>query len=301
MELLISIIIGAALIEIYAWLPSLSQWLVEKAVSGVPTQEQERCRDEWKATLETLLNSAIKIVHALSLVLSGAPRIRFDFREQTAEALNTTISEFTNIERDLERIGKPLEAMVAELASTEFERELAVSSGRLLGAIAKMNDTVARKKLPPATNEQLMEALSHFRTVTEVRNERLSDALNAERKRLLENAGHMLDSVQAMAAVVDKHLPILDALRLSKLPFREWEAALDKACDDFQAELDVCTCSFDAGSAGDLETPNNDALECDCDGTEFNDAFAALRTIIASLRRQGASGPNASGADGQQT
>ena len=51
MELLISILVGLCLIEVYAWLPVLSQWVLERAVSRLPAQDQERCREEWKASL----------------------------------------------------------------------------------------------------------------------------------------------------------------------------------------------------------------------------------------------------------
>jgi hypothetical protein len=61
MELLISILVGLGIMEAYAWLPATCQWLLESAVSHLPTENQERCREEWTESLEALPNTAMRL------------------------------------------------------------------------------------------------------------------------------------------------------------------------------------------------------------------------------------------------
>ena len=71
MELVISIVIGILIVEGYAWLPTISQWLVNLTVRQLPAEHQERCREEWTANLNALPNTLVRLVHALSLNYRG--------------------------------------------------------------------------------------------------------------------------------------------------------------------------------------------------------------------------------------
>jgi hypothetical protein len=57
MELLISIIVGVLIVEIYAWLPQISSWLIRRAVDRLRAEDKERCREEWNAQLDALPNT----------------------------------------------------------------------------------------------------------------------------------------------------------------------------------------------------------------------------------------------------
>ena len=80
MELVISVVVGVLLVEAYAWLPKISEWLIERAVRRLPVETQERCREEWKADSHSLPNSGVKLLHALSLSCA-ANQINIDILE----------------------------------------------------------------------------------------------------------------------------------------------------------------------------------------------------------------------------
>ena len=93
-EVAISLVLAVLLVEAYAWLPKISDWLVERAVSRLLAEEdQARCREEWKASLDALPNSVVKLRHALS----------FCFAPQKINA--------NSMQAKLEQLGYQLEAL----------------------------------------------------------------------------------------------------------------------------------------------------------------------------------------------
>ena len=59
MELVISVVIGLLIVEVYAWLPKISEWLIERAVQRLRSEDQDRCREEWKAGLDAFPNTKL--------------------------------------------------------------------------------------------------------------------------------------------------------------------------------------------------------------------------------------------------
>ena len=92
MELVISVVVGILIFEAYVWLPKISEALIERAVQRLRSEDQDRCREEWKAGLDALPNTVIKLVHALSY-LGAANRINEDFFENKLTEINTLIEE----------------------------------------------------------------------------------------------------------------------------------------------------------------------------------------------------------------
>src|SRR5271165_4733135 len=92
MELVISIVIGILVVEAYAWLPKTSEWLTERAVLRLRSEDQDRCREEWKAGLDALPNTVIRLVHALSY-LGAAQKINADFFESNLTEINALVKE----------------------------------------------------------------------------------------------------------------------------------------------------------------------------------------------------------------
>jgi hypothetical protein len=92
MELVISVVIGILVVEAYAWLPKISEWLIERAVQRLRSEDQDRCREEWKAGLDALPNTVIRLVHALSY-LGAANRINADFFENKLTEINALTEE----------------------------------------------------------------------------------------------------------------------------------------------------------------------------------------------------------------
>lgn len=118
MEFLISALVGLATIELYAWLPTFSTWLLRIAVKQLPDQDKERCLEEWSAALEALPNTLAKVCHATSL-LYAARIISYDTQieecrsafakavatnettEQTLLRLQDAIDEFNSLHQEV--------------------------------------------------------------------------------------------------------------------------------------------------------------------------------------------------------
>jgi len=82
MELLISGIVSIIIMEAYAWLPRLSDKLLDRAISRLRKRDQDRCREEWLSGLEILPNTFAKLFHAV-VILRRARRIgHYSFRSE---------------------------------------------------------------------------------------------------------------------------------------------------------------------------------------------------------------------------
>lgn len=92
MELMISVVIGILIVEAYAWLPKLSEWLIDRAVQPLRSEDQDRCREEWSAGLDALPNTLIRLVHALSCI-GAAHKINAEFFERRMPAIDALIEE----------------------------------------------------------------------------------------------------------------------------------------------------------------------------------------------------------------
>jgi hypothetical protein len=64
MEIIISILIGVLIMEGYAWLDAVSKWLLERAVRQISPEDQDRCREEWRADLDAMPNTVVKLIYA---------------------------------------------------------------------------------------------------------------------------------------------------------------------------------------------------------------------------------------------
>jgi hypothetical protein len=64
MEILISIFIGFALMELYAWLDPLAKWLVDRVAKKLPEDRRADFTEQFTADLATLPNSIAKVYFA---------------------------------------------------------------------------------------------------------------------------------------------------------------------------------------------------------------------------------------------
>jgi hypothetical protein len=78
--------------EAYAWLPKLSNWLLERFLCQVHPEDQERCWEEWNAQLDALPNSVAKIVHALSYC-GAAKRINADVFQAKCDEIDEQLKD----------------------------------------------------------------------------------------------------------------------------------------------------------------------------------------------------------------
>jgi hypothetical protein len=67
MELLITFLLGLAVVESYAWLPQICRLIVELAIKLLPSEHRERWREEFHESQSALPQSAWKLVEAISL------------------------------------------------------------------------------------------------------------------------------------------------------------------------------------------------------------------------------------------
>src|SRR5262245_24421685 len=96
MDLLISTLISLLVREGYAWLPKVSQWLIERAVRRLPVDLQERWREEWKADSDALPNSGVKLAHALGL-RRAANRIKVGTENAKLEASKRATARLSDL------------------------------------------------------------------------------------------------------------------------------------------------------------------------------------------------------------
>jgi hypothetical protein len=97
-ELIDSLLIALVVVELYAWLPRISEWLLDLAVRRIRTEEKERCREEWKAQLDSLPNTLVRLVHALSLT-AAASQIDAEFCEEKLVRLKERLSHTLDLHR----------------------------------------------------------------------------------------------------------------------------------------------------------------------------------------------------------
>jgi hypothetical protein len=95
-ELVASVVLAVIVVELYAWLPRISEWLLELAVRQLRAEDRERCREEWKAQLDNLPNTVVRLVHALSLT-AAATQINMDFCEDKLDELNQRLKHLHDI------------------------------------------------------------------------------------------------------------------------------------------------------------------------------------------------------------
>jgi hypothetical protein len=186
MEFLTSFLIGLVLVEIYAWLPSLSRWIVLRAVLLLPTEHRDRWRDEFQEGQNALPVTAWRFVHALSL-LPGVLRMSHDFamaeREEAVEQLSSQIASVTSTYRDLSAKISEVVAKVAQ--SSEQRRTMAsvVAHARFLST-GMSKDTIAKETTASVARAlenyggRLLDVSNRAATLLAVEVEKVSKALD---------------------------------------------------------------------------------------------------------------------------
>ena len=73
----ISALTGLLVVELYVWLPKVSEKLLRIAIKRLPEPDKERCLEEWSAALAALPNTVVRLWHAASFIVA-ARTIRAD-------------------------------------------------------------------------------------------------------------------------------------------------------------------------------------------------------------------------------
>jgi hypothetical protein len=130
MDLLIALVASLLRAEFYAWMPRLSEWLIEREISRLVPGLQDRYREEWKASLCDIPNSVTKVVHALSFVL--------------ARTVNKMNREF--VEVNLNEFDRALEPLAAKhYANANTIRNAQLSIRQQLARLKDLDDDVVNR------------------------------------------------------------------------------------------------------------------------------------------------------------
>jgi hypothetical protein len=93
----VSIAVGVMLVEFYAWLPHLSQKLLERAVRRVCAEDRERWREEWSADLNALPNTLVKLFYAVTNFSGSAvEKINADLLEAKCDEMGELLAGVCN-------------------------------------------------------------------------------------------------------------------------------------------------------------------------------------------------------------
>jgi hypothetical protein len=233
MELLISILVGVVMVEAYAWLPEMCRWLLKSAVSRLPSEVQERCREEWTEGLETLPNTAVRLLHAMSHVF-GARRIRARHRQEHLKQLDAAIGSLSGYQRGLQGKLDMLAADDQELPAhgTTEDKGLEVERARAKEILAS----------DEAKREIALEVIVCFlqaKLGPPLANALLEKALGTKRVSFSERAAQSMAQLHRLNAILRKHLAIFEDLRKRQLPYKELEASIERAGDDFAQDCDA--------------------------------------------------------------
>jgi hypothetical protein len=86
MEILISLIVGLGLMELYAWLDPFANWLVRWAAKRLPAERDADFIAQWEGDLATVPNSILKVCFVLrDCVLPIKTIQQAMFREEIAQ------------------------------------------------------------------------------------------------------------------------------------------------------------------------------------------------------------------------
>jgi hypothetical protein len=89
-SVIVAIVVGVLIVEIYAWLPKISKWALERAVRRLPAEERERCREQWTADLDGLPDTTVKLIYGFGCFIA-AHRITADTVEEKRHKIRSNM------------------------------------------------------------------------------------------------------------------------------------------------------------------------------------------------------------------
>ena len=270
MELLISVVIGVLIVEGYAWLPTISKWLVNLAVRRLPTEYQERYREEWTAHLDDLPNTLVRLIHALSLNCRRvANEIKIDLFEARCDEAEYELDQLYNSHHEILNAMGYLKAQatgqidsVKLFFDTELP-ELLSALGESKGSHDHAQQQMLSEHLQTSVksvakfSSTLRKALTRVYEITEVQIERLSN--------MVEQADGRIERF------LEKHARTIQLLRKGRLTPKD-----DPALRDFIGELAILK-----SSVADDPSEEDDALR-----KERDNILTALQNVIHSCGHQ---------------
>lgn len=185
MELIVSVLAGFLIVEVYSWLPCLSKWLLERAVRRVRAEDRDRCREEWNADLDALPNTMVRIFYAFRYFSIGAAdMINANFFEEKCNEVDYTFETFASQHQKL----------VEDFRKATLEHER--SRGKVALAVAHALSSLE----PRADLVKLRVSLDQFGHTLVRATDRTYDLLSVR----INNVGSRLDHIDSLLKVVSK-------------------------------------------------------------------------------------------------
>lgn len=187
MGIVISLVVGLVLCELYVWLPKLSEAIVERAVLRIPDNDQAhvRYREEWQAHLADMPNSTARLLLASCLWLSSfrirttlldsynvkvkgiaeSVRLKLEYRASTIRSLRAKSDQQR---QEFQAISMTLQASASKPSARDDDSgrfgvfvntiDIAFAKTDMLGTL-RLNKEDARTKL---ANALLADATRHI-------------------------------------------------------------------------------------------------------------------------------------------
>src|SRR5271166_2476328 len=95
MELITALLLPILLLELYTWLPAISEWVLELNVRRLCVENRDQISEEWRANLDAFPNTIIKLIHALSYTVATS-RINKELFDDELATIGQTLEELTN-------------------------------------------------------------------------------------------------------------------------------------------------------------------------------------------------------------
>jgi hypothetical protein len=189
MEILISLVVGIVLMELYAWLDPLAIWLVRRAVKELPDDRRDEFVSQFEADLATVPNSFVKVYLVLrDCVLPIGDIEQAMLRDELAELadmFDDTIDKVGHVDKVLEQAG--------DLLASSERRELEVV-GRYNGLLERLQKLQQGQNAKAAVDHllalspSLAADLSDIRVTLERNQARLLNAVTSLREPLARAA-----------------------------------------------------------------------------------------------------------------
>lgn len=152
MEVLVSLVVGAALIEAYAWLDPLAKWLVNRAARRLPEEHRDTFTRMFVADLDALPHSFAKIGFALYNCTMAIDQI---CDEIAREKLVFVADEFEPFIESMGEIFELLEKSKSLLQRSQIQQSLLMSVANY-----------SFEKLQRQRALDAQSAIDHFRSLT---------------------------------------------------------------------------------------------------------------------------------------
>jgi len=211
--IIVSIVASGLVCELYAWLPALSNKLLDWAVRRLPSCLQQRYREEWQAHLDGTPNSLWRMVAALGLRVSARGlclnRLRTaegelqDLFSTSEPQLNSLTEAFRKLSEQHDKRSRHWETVRPSIAATmcgDAGLGTAEERARWRDFLGAMDAFAAFAKTEFRDTKRMVELITTAFVTARERYEHLSDGLShAERADTIQL---ILDDVDAAAEAI---------------------------------------------------------------------------------------------------